>query len=157
MEDLPQRLNFMEIKKALENCDLALENLLKLVGIETTPAEEISPMTLEIPADIAERAGRAVSVALACYGTRERAIAAIDYFLAVATANPALTLGTPLAQILNPRTASILHAEAVRTLEHLLQFSPTTLAQVENIGPKTAAYIQLVLKSLGLSLRENLG
>lgn len=97
---------------------------------------------LEIPKEIADRFGRRVAVALS-KGNRELAIAVVDLaFEEAVEIDGRLGLNSPVGDLLDVRTANLLHDAGLTTVRQLLSKTPQELVKIKNISWATVARIQ---------------
>jgi len=141
--------------------DEILLGILRTLGIEPTSPQAVTDGLLiqpaGLPVEVAERAGRLVAVALAVYGNRERAIAAIDRAFIIAAETDFSGPGAPLSSILSIRMAGILENVGVESIRDLCGLTVEELLAVPSLGAKSVNHIVSVLKSLGYELGcENL-
>lgn len=112
-----------------------------------------------IPADIATETGNKVEIALANYGSRDRAIAAIDEAFAIAKARTKatkITLDSPLSDLIDGRALDNLGRYDIHTVGDLVTCKPEYLCRGTNLGAKTVRLVEVVLKRHGLKLEADL-
>lgn len=148
-------------KQQIKENSSVIDAFFEMLGLETTSPDQIPmpqvPRRKTLPVEMAEQTGRMVTIALACYGNREMAFAAIDRVFAEWQASQQrVTLDTSVGQIFRIKIRNSLEKGGVHTVRVLTEFSADQLVRIANINLNTAIEIDSLLQQHGFGLRKTL-